>query len=206
MSARTPSRQDAPRAPADDDRRAAPPSAPRRGALRWVRDVLGRSIKLEQRNNQLHVALVDPRREAGADEPTSLLAQQRAELGARLLVHDPAIQIVRHLFIVHDELRGGGWPAVEALPTKVIERSVTEAEILASHEPSEVLTTIVEALRGIKAAADARAARELAEAEWEVPKIPEVSDTNFDEYELMERSWAGTIPAGLEIPGRNSRM
>ena len=52
----------------------------------------------------------------------------------------------------------------------------------------------------------ARAARELAEAEWEVPQIPEVSDTNFDEYELMERSWAGTIPAGLEIPGRNSRM
>ena len=35
--------------------------------------------------------------------------QQRAELGARLLVHDPAIQIVRHLFIVHDELRSGGW-------------------------------------------------------------------------------------------------
>jgi len=206
MSARTPSRQDAPRAPADDDRRAAPPSAPRRGALRWVRDVLGRSIKLEQRNNQLHVALVDPRREAGADEPTSLLAQQRAELGARLLVHDQAIQIVRHLFLVHDELRGAGWPAVEAMPAKVIERSLTEAEILASHEPSEVLTTIVAALRGIKAGADARAARELAEAEWEVPKMPEVSDTNFDEYELMERSWAGTIPAGLEIPGRNSRM
>jgi len=206
MSAKTPSRQDAPGAPAADDRRAAPAPAPKRGSLRWVRDVLGRSIKLQQRNNQLHVALVDPRREAADDEPMSLLAQQRAELGARLLVHDPAIQIVRHLFIVHDELRSGGWAAVEVLPAKVIERSLTEAEIMVSHEPSEVLTTIVDALRGIKAAAAARAARELADAEWEVPQIPEVSDTNFDEYELMERSWAGTIPAGLEIPGRNSRM
>ena len=37
--------------------------------------------------------------------------QQRAELGARLLVHDPATQIVRNLFIVHDELRANGWPA-----------------------------------------------------------------------------------------------
>ena len=205
MSAKSPSRQDAPGAPADDDRRTAAP-APRRGSLRWVRDVLGRSIKLEQRNNQLHVALVDPRRDAAADEPMSLLAQQRADLGARLLVHDPAIQIVRHLFIVHDELRGGGWAAVEALPAKVIERSLTEAEILASHEPSEVLATIVEALRRIKATADLRAVQEAADAEWEVPQMPEVSDTNFDEYELMERSWAGTIPAGLEIPGRNSRM
>jgi hypothetical protein len=68
------------------------------------------------------------------------------------------------------------------------------------------LTTIVEELRGQKAAAEARAAREAAEAEWEVPQVPEVSDTNFDEYELMERSWAGTIPAGLEIPVRDTTM
>ena len=48
----------------------------------------------------------------------------------------------------------------------------------------------------------AREAHEALEAEWEIPKVPEVSDTNFDEYELMERSWAGTVPAGLELPSR----
>ena len=48
----------------------------------------------------------------------SLLMQQRAELGARLLVHDPATQIVRNLFIVHDELRANGWPGVETLPPR----------------------------------------------------------------------------------------
>ena len=31
------------------------------------------------------------------------------KLGARLLVHDPATQVVRNLFIVHDELRANGW-------------------------------------------------------------------------------------------------
>ena len=190
--------------PPDDDRRAASPAAPKRGSMRWVRDVLGRSIRLEQRKNQLHVALVDPRR--GSDEPMSLLMQQRAELGARLLVHDPATQVVRNLFIVHDELRANGWAGVETLPAKIVDRGLTEAEILASHEPSEVLATIVEALRGIKAAVEARATKEALDAEWETPQIPEVSDTNFDEYELMERSWAGTVPAGLEIPSRNSRM
>jgi hypothetical protein len=195
MSAKPPPRQ----AP-----NAVPAVAAKRGSLRWVRDVLGRSIRLEQRKNQLHVALVDPRGEA--EEPMSPLMQQRAELGARLLVHDPATQVVRNLFIVHDELRANGWQGVESLPAKVVARGLTEAEILASDEPSEVLATIIETLREIKAAAEARAAQEALEAEWEVPQVPEVSDTNFDEYELMERSWAGTIPAGLEIPGRTSRM
>ncbi len=202
MSAKPPPRHALPAAPADERRAGA--AAPKRGSLRWVRDVLGRSIRLEQRKNQLHVALVDPRQ--GADEPMSLLMQQRAELGARLLVHDPATQVVRNLFIVHDELRANGWAGVETLPTKVVDRGLTEAEILASHEPSEVLTTIIEALSEIKVAAEARAAQATLEADWERPQAPEVSDTNFDEYELMERSWAGTVPAGLDIPSRNSRM
>jgi hypothetical protein len=198
-----PPRMALPATPADD-RRAAAPAAPKRGSLRWVRDVLGRTIRLEQRKNQLHVALVDSRQDS--DESMSLLMQQRAELGARLLVHDPATQVVRNLFIVHDELRANGWAGVETLPAKVVDRGLTEAEILASDEPSDVLATIIDALRGIKARVEARAAQEALGAEWEVPQVPEVSDTNFDEYELMERSWAGTVPAGLEIPSRNSRM
>jgi len=194
MSAKPPTRQ----APT-----AAPAATARRGSLRWVRDVLGRSIRLE-RKNQVHVALVDPR--GVAEEPMSLLMQQRADLGARLLVHDQATQIVRNLFIVHDELRANGWPGVENLPLKVISRGLSEAEILAVDEASDVLATIIATLREVKVAAEARAAREALEADWEVPQVPEVSDTNFDEYELMERSWAGTVPAGLDIPRGNSRM
>ena len=192
MSAKPPTRQ-------------APTAAPaaKRGSLRRVREVLGRSIKLEQRKNQLPVARVDPRGEP--EEPMSLLMQQRAELGARLLVHDTATQIVRNLFIVHDELRVNGWTGVENLPVKVIASAENEAEILAVDEPSDVLATIVKALRELKVAAEARAAREALEADWDVPQMPEVSDTNFDEYELMERSWAGTVPAGLDIPRGNSR-
>jgi len=201
MFAKPPPRQ-APQAEPAEDRNAAP----KRGSLRWVRNVLGRSIRLEQRKNQLHVALVDPNRDPDVDKPLSLLMQQRTELGARLLVHDPATQAVRFLFVVHDELRDGGWPRVEALPAKALDRALTEAEILGIDEPSPVLTTIIDTLRELKVAAEARAAAEALEAEWEIPQVPEVSDTNFDEYELMERSWAGTVPAGLDLSGRNSRM
>jgi len=187
-----------------EDRSATPVTPVKHASLRWVRNVLGRSIRLEQRRNQLHVALVDPRREAEADKPLSLLMQQLAELGARLLVHDPATQVVRHLFVVHDELLNGGWPSVEALPLKVIDRALTEAEILGSDDPSPLLTTIIDSVRELRIAAEARAAQEALEPEWEMPQVPEVSDTNFDEYELIERSWAGTVPAGLELPSRDN--
>jgi hypothetical protein len=204
MSAKPPKRH--PSGDAVDVRSADPQPQAKRRPLGWVRAVLGRSIKLEQRKNQVHVTLVDPKRAPEPDKTMSLLMQQLAELGARLLVHDPATQPVRHLFIVHDELRNGGWEKVEALPLKVIDRALTEAEILGSDEESPVLTTIIAELRDQKACAEMRAAQDAAEVEWEKPLVPEVSDTNFDEYELMERSWAGTIPAGLELPSRDTTM
>ena len=204
MAAKPPIRQAPQGQPAED--RSASADAPKRGSLRWVRNVLGRSIRLEQRHNQLHVALFDPNRDLEGDKPLSPVMQQRAELGARLLVHDPATQAVRHLFVVHDELRSGGWASVEALSVKVIDRALTEAEILAIDEPSPLFATIVETLREIRGTAEARAAKEALDAEWETPQVPEVSDTNFDEYELMERSWAGTVPAGLDVTGCDTWM
>jgi hypothetical protein len=169
----------------------------KRGSLTWVRALLGRSPKLEQRRPATPATPVDARREADPARPASLLAQQCAELGARLLVHDPATQAVRNLFVVHGELRANGWPGIEALPLKVLGRALTEAEILESDEPSDLLASLIENLRELKDAADSRVAAEAADREWETLAVPEVSDTNYDEYELMERSWAGTVPAGL---------
>ena len=198
MSAKPPLRSALPRGL---DRGAAAAPAAKRGSLRWVRDVLSRSLRLQQGRSAPAAALAEE-----ADDPASpnlsLLMRQRAELGARLLVHDPATQVVRHLFVVHDELQAQGWMGVDALPTKVLERALVEAEILQGDEPSELLATIIAKLGELKAAATARDLEKALEREFETMKAPEVSDTNFDEYELMERSWAGTVPAGLELPSR----
>lgn len=179
---------------------------PKRRSLEWVRGILGRQIRLEYGRKPQPKRAASEKHDDAEPATTPLVMQQCAEIGARLLIHDPATQPMRHLFILHDELRAGGWERVEKLPLKIIDRALTEAEILDCSEPSPLLTTIVAELREQKAAAEARAAREAAEGDWEVPQIPEVSDTNFDEYELMERSWAGTIPAGLEIPVRDTTM
>jgi hypothetical protein len=176
-------------------------------SLRWVKEVLSRSIQLEHKRNHAHASPAEARRGAAVDPAVALLMEQRADLGARLLVHDPATQPVRNLFVIHDELGTRGWAGVEALPLAVIGRALAESEILALQEPSSLLTTIIETLRSIKISVEARAARAVQaslEREWERerPLVPEVSETNYDEYELMERSWVGTVPAGLDLSER----
>jgi len=187
-----------------ESRAEAGASPRKRRSLDWVRKVLGRPIRVEHGGNPKRQ--IAERRAEPEPATTPLCMQQCEELGARLLIHDPATEPLRHLFVLHDELRAGGWERVEKLSPKIIDRALTEAEILDDSEPSPLLTTIVAELRDLKSAAEARAAREAAEADWQAPQMPEVSDTNFDEYELMERSWAGTIPAGLEIPARDTTM
>ena len=176
-------------------------------SLRWVKEVLTRSIQLEHRRAQGKPGLGDKGRAADLDPAAALLVEQRADLGARLLVHDPATQLVRNLFVIHDELGTRGWAGVEALPIVLVGRALTEAELLGVQEPSPVLITIIEKLRAIKIAATERAARETKESldrQWEreQPATPEVSETNFDEFEQMERSWVGTVPSGLDLSDR----
>lgn len=201
MSARPPIRKALAAKPDEDDR--ASPAKDKRKSLSWVRDVLSRSIGLEQRRNQLHVVLVDQKRGGVGDQPSSLLLQQRAELGARLLLHDPATQAVRHLFLVHDELGRTGWAAVEAMSPQVVSRALAEAEMLVSEEASPLMTTIIERLRAQKDASDRRVENAMLLRELEQPpEVPEVYEATHEEYELMERSWIGTVPSGLELTDR----
>ena len=175
-------------------------------SLRWVKDVLSRSIQLQHKRS--HGQAAEKGRGPAVDPATTLLMEQRADLGARLLLHDPATQLVRNLFVIHDELGKRGWAGVEALPLSLVGRALTEAELLHLQEPSPVLTTIIETLRSIKINIEARAAQQVQDAlekEWEreAAAVPEVSETNYDEYELMERSWVGTVPAGLDLSDRS---
>ncbi|MDQ2926911.1 MAG: hypothetical protein ABI330_19270 [Caldimonas sp.] len=201
MSARPPSRV-APNTKPPIDEDTTPPA---QRSLRWAKDLLTRPIAIEKRHNQLHVVLIEPVRAPGADEPKSLSLQMRDELRARLLVHDPATQTVRHLYVVYKELGSNGWGGVEALPPQLLEKAVAEAEMMLNEDTSPLLEKLVARLREAHTAAVTHAA-ELLEAQperWEAPAVPEVSETTHEEWELMERSWIGTVPSGLELPERD---
>jgi hypothetical protein len=141
------------------------------------------------------------------------VVELRDELSALLLELDEAqARTWRHLVVVHDELGARGWPGVEALPVRVLRKARVQAEMLASREPSPTLADLVERLELVEVAAAVRdgeappaePARPPEEELAEMSRFVEVSDTSFEEYELMERSWVGTVPSGLGKPGREN--
>lgn len=184
------------------DRQGPPVEDEKAGSFGWLRKALGGHLKLERRGRQLHVVLHERRK---TPAPGHGLQELRDELRVRLFDLDgehQAAQAMRHLMLVHDELGRHGWSGVEALPAPVLGKALVQAEMLASREPSAPLALVVERLAVLKAGAEAREARP-AEPEPSAPaRLVEVSETNYDEYELMERSWAGTVPAGLQRPDR----
>ncbi len=171
----------------------------------WMKNILGRSIALEQRGKQLHVALVEKPKPPWLD-PASSLSQLRAELRARLIAHeaDAPAQLMRHLVFVHDELGEKGWASVDAMPRKVIVRALMELELLLGDEISPLLATLVEHLRDLKFEADRIEQRDADLRDWAVTDIPEVSEGSHEEFVQMERSWIGTVPS--DLAGRDSRL
>ena len=184
-----------------EDRRAAPDAKAAPGSLRWVKGALGRPLKLERQGAHLQVVLVDRRRTPATAKPEST-SQLRAELRARLrdTEHNPAVRVMRHLIVVHDELTRKGWAGVGALPSKVIGHALMQTEMLASQEASASLATLVERLGALKAAALAREERKTHLHDLAHGESPEVSETTHEEFEEMERSWLGTVPAVLTLP------
>lgn len=142
-----------------------------------------------------------PAVEPAARAADSALTAMRDELRARLLVHDPATQAVRHLYLVYQRLCKDGWAGAATLEPAVVRRSLAEAEMLQSDDPSPVLAQAIERLRAIGAMTEALAEREAAaplvdsSQSWASTAIPDVSETSYDEYELMEQSWIGTVPS-----------
>ena len=202
MSARPRSRK-APHARRPAARNAGRPA--HRGSLRWLIELVRQAWRRGRGTAPaVASARIEPACESAGSEVIPLLVQQCTELRARLVVQDPGTQVVRNLFAVHDELRANGWTGVEALPAKIIARALTETEIMSAEEPSHVLDTILLELRRIKEAAEARVEIEAHDREWETMQVPEVMDSDFGEFELAERSWAGTVPNGLELPTRSA--
>lgn len=125
------------------------------------------------------------------------------ELSARLLAHqaaDEAAQAMRHLIFVHDALERRGWSGVESLAPQVLSYAITQAETLASDEPSATMDTLTAKLRALLAAATVREQRESLAHDFRVGDNLEVSESDYAQFEDAEQNWSGTVPAGLVPP------
>jgi hypothetical protein len=186
------------------DRRAAPRAKGAAALLQRLKGVLARPIKLQRRDGRLRLVLVERRQARPVDGPPSLL-DARDELRALLMLHgnEQATGVMRHLVLVHDELGRRGWPGVEALPGQVLNMALVQAEMLASDEATEALTTIIDHLRIAKVAAELReeqASRPPSQLTGEPLEVSEVPRDEFDE--LVRKDWVDTTPPSDLHPDR----
>lgn len=183
------------------DRRAPPGSV---SPLRRLKGLFVRPMALERRDGQLHLTLAERRKRPRHPDAEPTLAQLRAELRLRLLAHENAMadKLMRHLVYVHDTLGTKGWKGLETLPAALLGKALVQAEILRGAEASAALDLLVERLRPMKVAADHREEEKARRVAESIDSRPEVSEATQEEFDLMERSWVGTLPGALRVePG-----
>lgn len=180
--------------PAIEDRRV-PSSAGGLGVkLRRLKGVLKRPLRLERRGLHWLVVVVDRRR-----SPSPLAvpseAQLLSELRARLLAidHEHAANGMRQLVALHGKLRRKGWGAVEAMAARDLARALAQCELLASLEASPAMSMLIERLRLLKAASEAREERRARARADELDGQAEVIETSFDAFHETERGWLDTV-------------
>lgn len=180
------------------DRRARSDSGGTAPALSQLKSLFVRPIALELRGGRLRVVLMDRRKSTPVPQQAST-AELCAELSARLLAHDPgsATQSVRFLVAVHDALGRKGWPGVAALPAVAITQSAMLVKLMANEDPSPLLDDMLERLAQLRVGAEARDDREARRPELDVGSGVQVSESDFAEFDSVERSWEGTVPDGF---------
>jgi hypothetical protein len=169
--------------------------------LARLKGALNRPVKMEWRNGQPHVVLVERRRAPFLDRAQAHLC---AELGAVLLTQqaDEASTLLKPLLAVHHKLKRKGWDGVATLPSPVLAKALRQAEMLVAEDASlSVLTQVAECLRPLLEAAQDRdrARRDDAASDTDLAlrNHIEVSEASFNEFEELERTWAQTLTSEL---------
>ena len=176
--------------------------------LQRLKGLLARPIGLERRDGKVQLVLKERRRAQGtaahdADEATP--SQLCTELSARLLAHetDHAVRTMRHLMFVHDVLDAKGWAGVAAMSGHVLTEALDQLELLAADDPSPQMDLLVARMRPLQRAAELRDERDARYGtDFSVGSDLVVSESNFTEFETVERDWSETVPAGIVRTGR----
>lgn len=175
--------------------------------LRRLKGLLVRPIALERRDGKMQLVLKERRRaQPAADEgDVATPSQLCSELSARLLAHETeqTVKTMRHLMFVHDVLQSKGWLGVAAMSARVLTEALDQLEALVADEPSQPMDQLLARLRPLQRAAELRDERDARYGtDFAVGSDLVVSESDFTEFETVERDWTETVPAGLVRTGR----
>jgi hypothetical protein len=167
-----------------------------------MKSILGRPLKLQRRADGLHVTLLERRRSPEVIQAESI-ARLREELRLRLLEleHQHATTVMRHLVFVHDVLGRHGWAGVQATNSSVLRKAGVQLQMLVEREPSNRLERLVDRLRMMQAAAEAREERIQRHAQaLAAGDSLQVTEASPEEFEASQREWEVTTPMPLDTP------
>jgi hypothetical protein len=176
-------------------------------SMQKMRRFLERPINVTEGHVKLGVAASRVREEA-RDEEHERVQRMRHDLFMLLQQHPNSRELMRHLDLVERTLRRKGYAAVEALPVRVVGKALAQLERLVwDWSPSglaELRSRLAVMVRNRRHEAEAEAEREAASTaamELDIATTThhaaDVSEVDHADYEAMERSWTGTMPAGL---------
>lgn len=184
------------------ERRATPGH---KGSVRWMREILGRPLRMERRGRELHVVLQERRRTPEArraDSVRKLCAEielRVSELGSQAARH-----AMRHLLAVKSVLQRKGWAAMEALPPGVLARAAAQARMLGSRDRSPRLELFTEHLVRLQVAAEVRVDRGSGADTPDIgrdPEAVEVSETTHEVWSASDPNWVGSVVPALDDDG-----
>jgi hypothetical protein len=170
-------------------------------SMHTVRRFLQRPITVTQGNVTLGVP-ASALKEQARDERRRREKRMRRDLYQMLEQHPGSRQIMRHLDLAERTLRSGGLKAFEALPIRVIAKALAQMERLVwdwspaglAELRSRMAVMVKNRSREVTAEAISTASLELEMAQTHVTDVTEVEHAEFEE---MERSWAGQMPAAI---------
>jgi len=84
----------------------------------------------------------------------------------------------------------------------VLTEALDQLEMLACEDPSPHLDRLVDGLRPLQEAAELREERDSRLQDFDVGSNLVVSESDFAEFEDVERGWTGTVPSGLARPDK----
>ena len=172
-------------------------------SMQTVRRFLERPISVKKGGLTLGVPASSQRAQA-RDEQRQRVRRMRRDLYELMQQHPGSRQLMRHLDLVEHTLRREGFAAVEKLPVRVIAKALTQLERLVwdwtpvglAELRSRLAVMVKNRVPEAEQEAASTAALELDLVSHHTGGVTEVTEVDHAEFEEMERSWAGQLPAG----------
>ena len=173
------------------------------GSMQSVQNFLQRPISVAQGGVTLGQSKNSVQAEKAREAEAQRQRRMRRELYQLMERHSESRKLMRCLDAVERTLRRGGFGAVEVMPVRVVVRALDELERLVWDWSPQGLAELRSRMAIlVKSRADEarRDAESTAAMELDNAGPADVSEVEHADYEEMERSWAGHVPA----PGNGS--